>query len=97
MDPTLHCGGPCVNSWQAEYACKVDTWTFEDVVACGPNAAQPPQCRNSFGGGELTPCCPVGGLECSDKPDSYPGFGCTPGDESFCSCLCFQGQESCGC
>jgi hypothetical protein len=94
--PSAHCGGPCSNSWQLDNVCKGGVWTYDRVVPCGPNAAQAPQCRNSFAGGELTPCCPAS-LDCQIKPDGYPGFGCTPGDRSFCSCTCSQGQELCGC
>jgi len=96
--PAAHCGGPCVNSWQADNVCKDGLWTMDGAVArCGPNAADAPQCRNAFEGGALTPCCPEGGLECGGKPNGYPGFGCTPGDQSFCSCGCYDGAPSCGC
>jgi hypothetical protein len=95
--PSAHCGGPCSNSWQAENTCNNGKWEFTSVVPCGPNASHAPQCKNSFSGGQLTPCCPQSNLECVDKPDGYPGFGCTPGDGSFCSCTCSGGMQQCGC
>ena len=97
-EPSARCGGPCSNSWQTENVCTNGTWTLAGVVACGPNASNAPQCRNQlFSGGALTPCCPGGSLDCSGKPDGYPGFGCTPGDGSYCSCNCFGGAQACGC
>ena len=95
--PSANCVGPCSNSWQVENVCKGDTWQFVRVVPCGPDASHAPQCHNSFSGGSLTPCCASGGLDCAGKPDGYPGFGCTPGEGSFCSCTCSQGQSLCGC
>ena len=95
--PSARCGGPCENSWQAENVCTNGTWQTVDTVPCGPNAANPPQCRNAFGGGQLTPCCPDGGLVCTGKADGYPGFGCTPGQDSFCACTCQSGAPLCGC
>ena len=95
--PSAHCGGPCSNSWQADNICRSGKWETSRVVPCGPNASHAPQCKNSFGGGELTPCCPEGNLVCAGQPDGYPGFGCTPGDGSFCSCSCYGGMSVCGC
>ena len=95
--PSAHCGGPCSNSWQAENVCQGGTWQSLRVVACGPDASHAPQCHNSFSGGSLTPCCAAGGLDCHDKPDGYPDFGCTPGDMSFCACSCQGGTQICGC
>lgn len=94
--PDSHCGGPCSNSWQADHVCLNGTWQPATVVACG-SASDAPQCRNSFSGGQLTPCCPEAKLDCSGKPDGWPGFGCTPGQDSFCSCTCQGGQQVCGC
>lgn len=91
-----HCGGPCSNSWQMDYLCVNGFWQSANVVACG-TASNAPQCRNSFSGGQLTPCCPEAKLDCSGKPDGWPGFGCTPGQDSFCSCICQMGQQMCGC
>jgi hypothetical protein len=96
-EPSAHCGGPCSNSWQADNVCTNGIWTFAGVVACGPNASNAPQCRNQFSGGALTPCCSVEKLDCNGKPDGYPGFGCTPGDGSYCSCNCFGGAQACAC
>lgn len=96
-EPSAHCGGPCSNSWQVDVVCKNGMWEYDRVVPCGPNASHAPQCKNSFSGGELTPCCPEGQLVCAGKPDGYPGFGCTPGDGSFCSCSCYGGTSQCGC
>jgi hypothetical protein len=95
--PSAHCGGPCSNSWQVENICRNGKWETSRVVPCGPNASHAPQCKNSFGGGALTPCCPEGNLACAGQPDGYPGFGCTPGDGSFCSCSCYGGMSVCGC
>ncbi|HEX4339451.1 MAG TPA: hypothetical protein VH062_26275 [Polyangiaceae bacterium] len=94
---SLRCAGPCSNSWRVEIVCKKGTWEFDRVVTCGPNASTAPQCANSFSSGELTPCCTEGGLDCTGKPDGYPGFGCTPGAGSFCSCTCYGGVSRCGC
>lgn len=88
------CSGECVNGWQPENRCDHGTWTLQDVVACSPDARE---CRNAFSGGDPTPCCPEGGFDCSDKPNGYPGYGCTPFDDSFCSCVCREGQQSCAC
>lgn len=96
-EETAHCRGPCSNSWQADNVCTNGMWTFAAVVTCGPNASNAPQCRNQFSGGALTPCCAAGSLDCSGKPDGYPGFGCTPGDGSYCSCTCYGGAVVCGC
>ena len=93
-EPGARCGGPCVNQWQATYRCDNGTWVNRGATGCGPN---PPGCKNAFAGSELTPCCPPAGLDCSFKPDNYPGFACTPGDGSFCSCGCFQQEQVCGC
>lgn len=93
----LPCTGVCINSWQAENECVGGRWHFTRTVACGPDADHAPQCANSFGGGELTPCCADGKLDCSDKADGYPGFACTPGPGSFCSCTCSGGAWLCGC
>jgi|HubBroStandDraft_2_1064218.scaffolds.fasta_scaffold961557_1 hypothetical protein len=43
------------------------------------------------------PCCPVPAPDCSDKPDQYPGYICTPRDAPYCSCNCQQHVWSCGC
>src|SRR5688572_9002469 len=59
---SARCTGDCSNSWQAENECQGGTWEFARTVACGPNAQDAPQCRNSFSGGALSPCCPAGGL-----------------------------------
>jgi hypothetical protein len=96
-EPMAVCGGPCSNSWQARNLCMGGYWQPADVVPCGPDASHAPQCRNSFSGGSLTPCCPSGSLDCAGKPDGYPGFGCTPGNGSFCSCSCSMGMQVCGC
>jgi hypothetical protein len=93
-EPGAQCGGPCVNQWQAAYRCENGKWEGDGANACGPN---PPACKNAFAGDTLTPCCPTQGLDCSGKPDGYPGFSCTPGDGSFCSCACFQQGQLCGC
>jgi hypothetical protein len=90
------CVGPCSNSWQAENVCTGGKWDTVDVVPCGPNADDAPQCRNSFSGGGLSPCCPEV-MSCTGRPDGYPGFGCTPGQDSFCSCTCNGGEVQCGC
>jgi hypothetical protein len=95
--PSAHCGGPCSNSWQVDNVCQNGKWESAGVVPCGPNASHAPQCKNSFSGGQLTPCCPQGNVDCAGKPDGYPGFGCTPGDGSFCSCTCYAGAQQCGC
>jgi len=95
--PSSHCGGPCSNSWHTDYVCENGSWKYMDVVPCGPDANHAPRCKNSFSGGQLTPCCAAQKLDCSGKPDGYPGFGCTPGDGSFCSCTCESGQQLCGC
>jgi hypothetical protein len=95
--PGSHCGGPCSNSWQADYVCTDGEWQAADLVSCGVKASVAPQCRNSFGGGQLTPCCPEPELECADKPDGWPGFPCTPGQDSFCSCTCMMGAALCAC
>jgi hypothetical protein len=91
------CGGPCSNSWQAHYVCQGGKWEWSGVTACGPDRDRAPQCKNAFEGGRLTPCCAAGGLSCAGQPDNYPGFGCTPGDGSFCSCSCQGGIAICGC
>jgi hypothetical protein len=91
-----HCGGPCSDSWQADYVCDAGAWTYGRVVPCGPDASHAPQCHNSFSGGSLTPCCGKT-LDCTGKPDGYPGFGCTPDENSFCSCNCSAGMKVCGC
>jgi len=91
------CGGVCVNSWQAVNVCIAGLWTYAHVSACGPKASTAPECHNSFEGGALTPCCPEGGLDCAGQPNNYPGFSCTPGDTSFCSCTCYDGVQACGC
>jgi hypothetical protein len=90
------CVGPCSNSWQVLRVCRDGTWENEDVITCGPNADEAPQCQNAFLGGALSPCCPEQ-LLCADKPDGYPGFGCTPGDGSYCSCMCQGGEMRCAC
>jgi hypothetical protein len=95
--PAAHCGGPCSNSWQAHNVCTNGTWNVVEVVRCGPNASEAPQCKNSFSEGQLSPCCAADKLDCAGKPDGYPGFGCTPGEGSFCSCTCYDGQPMCGC
>lgn len=95
-EPSAHCGGPCSNAWQTENVCTNGTWTLAGIVACGPNASNPPQCWNMFNNG-TTPCCPGGSLDCTGKPDGYPGFGCTPSFNSYCSCTCFGGGAQCGC
>jgi hypothetical protein len=89
-----NCVGPCSNGWQAENICNGTAWEYKSVIPCAPDA---PQCHNAFSGGALTPCCASGGLDCTGKPDGYPGFGCTPSEGSFCSCTCSQGKSICGC
>jgi hypothetical protein len=91
-----NCVGPCSNGWQVENICNGTAWEYKSVIPCAPDA---PQCHNgnAFSGGALTPCCASGGLDCTGKPDGYPGFGCTPGEGSFCSCTCSQGKSICGC
>ena len=96
-EPSAHCGGPCSNSWQVENVCMGGVWKYSSVVPCGPDASRAPQCKNSFSGGALTPCCPAANLDCAGKPDGYPGFGCTPGENSFCSCSCYGEMQTCGC
>jgi len=95
--PAAHCVGVCSNSWQAENVCTDGTWTLLNGIPCGPDAAHAPQCRNSFASGQLTPCCSTEMTDCTGKPDGWPGFGCTPGEGSFCSCTCSAGGWSCGC
>jgi hypothetical protein len=53
-------------------------------------------CHNSFGN-TCEPCCPAKTPECTDKPDGYPGYACTPAPDSFCSCQCSGGHWACGC
>jgi hypothetical protein len=91
---SAHCGGPCSNSWQAENACNNGMWELARVIPCGSNASHAPQCRS---GEQSTPCCPEGTLACVDKPDGYPGFGCTPRDGSLCSCICDEAMQVCAC
>jgi hypothetical protein len=43
------------------------------------------------------PCCSKTAPDCSNKPDGYPGYGCTPSPGSFCACTCERGQWLCGC
>ncbi len=49
------------------------------------------------GGPSYLPCCPDPVPDCSDKPDPYPGFFCTPRDAPYCSCNCQQHTWTCGC
>jgi len=43
------------------------------------------------------PCCPETTPDCTNEPDGYPGYGCTPSPGSFCACTCERGQWTCGC
>jgi hypothetical protein len=48
------------------------------------------------------PCCPATPPDCSDKPDGYPGYSCTPApatptSASYCSCACNHGAWACPC
>ncbi|HVW24923.1 MAG TPA: hypothetical protein VHC69_06105 [Polyangiaceae bacterium] len=54
-------------------------------------------CIDEFSGGTPSRCCPVPPPDCTNKPDGYPGYGCTPAPRSFCSCTCEGGKWSCGC
>src|SRR6478609_2402163 len=52
----------------------------------------------------VTTLCDVANPEtapdCSNKPENYPGYSCTPDtpdDESYCSCECQEGEWSCAC
>lgn len=47
--------------------------------------------------GTCQPCCPASPPDCSDKPDGYPGYGCSPSWGSYCSCSCNRGQWICPC
>jgi hypothetical protein len=54
-------------------------------------------CQDEFSGGTPSRCCAKTPPDCTNKPDGYPGFGCTPGKQSFCSCNCSGGTWICGC
>jgi len=56
-------------------------------------------CYNRFGH-SCEVCCPATAPDCSDKPQNYPGYSCTPddpGDASYCSCDCQHGEWVCEC
>lgn len=95
-EPEAHCGGPCSNSWQADNVCRNGIWDYYGVNPCGPHASTAPECKNSFSSQE-EPCCAAGGLDCTGKPSGYPGFGCTPGEGSYCSCVCVASGAVCAC
>jgi hypothetical protein len=42
------------------------------------------------------PCCPDN-VDCTGKPDGYPGYECTSTSNAYCSCSCGQEQWRCGC
>jgi len=61
-----------------------------------PDAPPPPACFNSFSS-TCEPCCSDTPPECTGKPNGYPGYGCTPEDNSFCSCSCTSEMWTCPC
>lgn len=65
------------------------------------DARPPAACPNAFSS-SCEPCCPAAKPDCTDKPDGYPGYNCTPapsGEEgaSYCSCSCYAGDWQCLC
>lgn len=70
----------------------------------GPDLPRPPSgppraCYNRFGH-VCDVCCPQTAPDCSEQPDGYPGYQCTPDtreDEAFCSCSCQRGEWQCAC
>ena len=59
----------------------------------------PHACYNQFSH-SCEVCCPETAPDCSDKPDNYPGYTCTPddpGNASYCACDCERGEWVCGC
>ena len=58
--------------------------------------APPNNCYNNFMG-MCTPCCPGGDLDCTGKPEGYPGYQCTPTSRDYCMCYCTEGQMRCIC
>ena len=76
-----------------------------DTGAGGAPGDDPPaqpvrSCFNLFNG-ICAPCCPATTPDCSDKPNGFPGYSCTPEgnsvDTAFCSCACRDGEWQCGC
>jgi hypothetical protein len=100
-EPAAHCGGPCSNSWQADNVCKDGVWTYSGVVSCGLSASSAPICMRPAGiagnDPKREPCCPSDGLDCSGKPDGYPGFSCLSQAGSWCYCTCAGESAVCGC
>jgi hypothetical protein len=62
-----------------------------------PDAGPVLGCKDLFGGGQPSRCCPETKPDCSTKPDGWPGYTCTPPPESFCACQCQSGQWVCAC
>jgi hypothetical protein len=59
-------------------------------------------CPNYFsvqpdGAPSLTRCCPDPAPDCSDEPDGFPGYACTPPTNPYCSCSCQGHVWWCGC
>ena len=42
-------------------------------------------------------CCADTPPDCTEKPDGYPGYGCTPWGQPLCLCNCAMGKWWCGC
>jgi hypothetical protein len=62
----------------------------------GQNAAPAALCYNNFNG-TCQPCCSSNKPDCTEKPDGYPGYDCTPANGGWCSCNCEGGQWLCAC
>jgi hypothetical protein len=59
----------------------------------------PRACYNRFGH-SCEACCPKPVPDCSDKPNGFPGYECTPadpGNASYCSCSCNGNTWQCAC
>ena len=66
-----------------------------DAGAGGGEAApKAGSCFNALSN-SCEPCCPA--VECTGKPNGYPGYRCTPSANSFCSCTCSSEAWSCAC
>ncbi len=58
--------------------------------------APPADCTDPFADAAAVPCCPER-LECSTRPDGYPGYHCVKSTDNRCSCACQGGLEWCVC
>ena len=108
------CGGRTnhIQAGHVRKACSEEDKWSPTVTLCdlaGPEQHAPDDnlparaCFNKFSR-SCQPCCAETSPNCSDKPDGYPGYDCTPvvppesedtGD--WCSCSCSQAEWTCGC